>query len=437
MESQSNEVSNKENQSQGRQMAAKTCSSGRLPLRNARTNTDGGEKEKRGFMKRMLRGPGRGGGRKVVSPRNTSETGAGDGNEAPEAALPCPALSQSTSTLRAGGAKKNFVKANKLAAASARNLRSASHLKASTPGVSAGLQVTSSKLGGSSRSLNSTPGSGGRGGSRSRPRQFSRQLDSRQSFHFGSRSVKARDVSPAVTRKSLSSAPEIVVTPSIPKSVRRPRPPHQAGVLSARTEEEEEYLGPAHTSKRETIESLTVRLEQLTLEVEKTRRENSELMTRMEMSQKENKKEVESLSALIEKTSRKHEEDLKNVLEMSKCQLESQRLEFKEEIRKLLSFKDPVNKSKEKDGNVQSGKRGQDNFRNTSDRLLNKIQRLSARMSLQDSDMKELIEVKSWNERKLESELQKLDSAKKTPPGDCSDLLQSSGSRSESDLAAM
>ena len=329
------------------------------------------------------------------------------------------------------------MKANKLAAASARNLRSASHLKASTPGVSAGLQVTSSKLGGSSRSLNSTPGSGGRGGSRSRPRQFSRQLDSRQSFHFG-RSVKARDVSPAVTRKSLSSAPEIVVTPSIPKSVRRPRPPHQAGVLSAGTEEEEEeYLGHAHTSKRETMESLTVRLEQLTLEVEKTRRENSELMTRMEMSQKENKKEVESLSALIEKTSRKHEEDLKNVLEMSKCQLESQRLEFKEEIRKLLSFKDPVNKSKEKDGNVQSGKRGQDNFRNTSDRLLNKIQRLSARMSLQDSDMKELIEVKSWNERKLESELQKLDSAKKMPPADCSDLLQSSGSRSESDLAAM
>ena len=51
-----------------------------------------------------------------------------------------------------------------------------------------------------------------------------------------------------------------------------------------------------------------------------------------------------------------------------------------------------------------------DTFRNTSDRLLNKIHRLSARMSLQDSDMKELIQVKSWNEKKL-------DSAKRNPMG--------------------
>ena len=46
-------------------------------------------------------------------------------------------------------------------------------------------------------------------------------------------------------------------------------------------------------------------------------------------------------------------------------------------------------------------------------------------MSLQDSDMKELMEVKSSNEKKLESELQKFDSAKTRPAGP---LLHVSGS---------
>ena len=41
----------------------------------------------------------------------------------------------------------------------------------------------------------------------------------------------------------------------------------------------------------------------------------------------------------------KQEDALENI----KCQLESQRLEFKEEIRRVMALKDPVRKSK--DGN--------------------------------------------------------------------------------------
>ena len=108
----------------------------------------------------------------------------------------------------------------------------------------------------------------------------------------------------------------------------------------------------------------------------------------------------------------------------------------------MLSFKEPVNKKKEKDGSFQNSSISQvDSFRNTSDRLLNKIQRLSARMSLQDSDMKELMEVKSWNEKKLESELQKLDSAKKAPAGGSLLKIPTSGSdfisQSEPNLSSM
>jgi len=62
-------------------------------------------------------------------------------------------------------------------------------------------------------------------------------------------------------------------------------------------------------------------------------------------------------------------------------------------------------------------------------------------MSLQDSDMKELMEVKSWNEKKLESELQKLDSAKKAPAGGSLLKIPTSGSdsisQSEPNLSSM
>ena len=390
----------------------KSKSHGRLPLGSAKANageekrtgrdeSGAKEKERGGFMRRMMRGGG-GGGVRAVSPDQ-----------------PSPGLVQRA----AAGQKKNFVKANKLAASSGRNQRSASHLKAPGAVAGGGLQTTSSNLGGSSRSLNSESGSGDGG-------KFSRNQDSRQTFHFGrrERSNKARKdglSSPAVTRKSLSSAPEIVVTP-VSKSVRR----LPAG-------------GPAELSRpRETIESLTAKLEQVKLRVEESQRENSELRTMMEITEKENKKKIDDLTALLEKNSRKQQDDLKDLLEMNKCQLESQRLEFKEEIRKLLSFKEPVNKNKEKDGNVQTPSVAPvDSFRNTSDRLLNKIQRLSARMSLQDSDMKELMEVKSWNEKKLESELQKLDSAKKVPTSGSLLKIPHSGpdsiSQSEPDLSSM
>ena len=172
------------------------------------------------------------------------------------------------------------------------------------------------------------------------------------------------------------------------------------------------------------IASLTARLDQLQLVVE-------ELRNDQQISKTENQRKVAELAGLVENNARKHAEDLKNVLEMNKCQLESQRLEFKEEIRKLLSFKDSVPvRTREKNGDQSVAQ--PDTFKNTSDRLLNKIHRLSARMSLQDSDMKELIQVKSCNEKKL-------DSAKKNPLGRLLNVpdLQSCSSQSEPDLAKM
>lgn len=398
--------SNKENEE--RHQAVKSMSQGRLPLSSARANAgadtsrsrdDGSgakEKDRRGFMRRIMRG----GGGARAGPREGQPS-------------PSPNLGQ-----RAEGAKKNFVKANKLAASNSRSQRSSSYLKASGPGTTGSrLQVSRSTLGGSSRSLNSEPGSGERG-------KFSRSQDTRKTFHYTrtGRNFQARSTTPsssAVTRNSLSSAPEIVVTP-VAKSVRRLQAP----------------------SQRETIESLTAKLEEVKVGLEECQNENSELRTMMEISEKENKRKIDDLASLLVENSKRQQDDLKNLVEMNKCQLESQRLEFKEEIRKLLSFKEPVNKKKEKDGSFQNSSISQvDSFRNTSDRLLNKIQRLSARMSLQDSDMKELMEVKSWNEKKLESELQKLDSAKKAPAGGSLLKIPTSGSdfisQSEPNLSSM
>ena len=424
----------------------KTSRRSSKPPGNGADGTEGlpladGGKEKRGFMRRILRGAG--GGERPLGLRNTPENvgGGGEGEplRSPAAAaadqnppLAASSASQtaqqsSSASVRAGGArKKNFVKANMLAAASARNLRSATHLEshqqrqprslALTPtpggaGATAGLVSTSSRLGGSARSLNSEPG-------REEAGKVARNPELRKSFHFGKASRRPRETlevprRTVITRKSISEAPELLVTPPVPQSpaVRRARGLQQGLSLSS----------PAG---REMVESLTARLEQLQGEVE-------ELRNDLRISENENQRKVADLAGLVENNSRKHQEDLKNVLEMNKCQLESQRLEFKEEIRKLLSFKDSV-PVRPKESNADQNIAQPDTFRNTSDRLLNKIHRLSARMSLQDSDMKELIQVKSWNEKKL-------DSAKRNPMGRLLNVpdLQSCNSQSEPDLAGM
>merc|ERR1712098_791194 len=84
------------------------------------------------------------------------------------------------------------------------------------------------------------------------------------------------------------------------------------------------------------------------------------------------------------------------------CQLEQQRQELREEIRKLLSFKDlgPLTPSKD-------GEKGKSFM-----------------------DMKEMQEVKTWNEKKLENELTRLqDSSVKKQPTDKSRISVSEDSR--------
>ena len=401
-----------------------------------------GAKEKKGLMRRIFRG----GGERALGLRNTPDnvatdtgaqgepsrslTGAAtDQNQTPAASAASASLTgqQSNSTQRAGGArKKNFVKANMLAAASAKNLRSTTHLERQprnpplTPG-GAGLANTSSRLGGSARSLNSEPGSG-----REETGKTSRNPNLRKSFHFGKASRRPRETlevprRTVITRKSISEAPEILVTPPVSSSARQARGVHHGSTSPSLSSTAPASSGP---SEREMIESLTARLDQLQLVVE-------ELRNDQQISKTENQRKVAELAGLVENNARKHAEDLKNVLEMNKCQLESQRLEFKEEIRKLLSFKDSVPvRTREKNGDQSVAQ--PDTFKNTSDRLLNKIHRLSARMSLQDSDMKELIQVKSCNEKKL-------DSAKKNPLERLLNVpdLQSCNSQSEPDLAGM
>ena len=114
---------------------------------------------------------------------------------------------------------------------------------------------------------------------------------------------------------------------------------------------------------------------------------------------------------ILKMTKQFHEEKLE-MKEFYLCQLETQRLEMREEIRKILSFKDVSNKVND-DGEPKKS------FKDSKEKLFHKIQRLSARMSMQDLDMKEMQEVKSWNEKKLETELHRLqDSVKKPAAGD-------------------
>ena len=152
----------------------------------------------------------------------------------------------------------------------------------------------------------------------------------------------SRSPSPSVTRtrSSLRSAPQIVVTPRDYRSVRRSQPQSQAG-------SEEYNLGTIYTSKGETLESLTAKLKELSLEVNETRRENVELKGEVKETRRENEELKEEIKNIYVSNS-KHEDALENI----KCQLESQRLEFKEEIRRVMALKDPVRKSK--DGNVQT-----------------------------------------------------------------------------------
>ena len=82
--------------------------------------------------------------------------------------------------------------------------------------------------------------------------------------------TSSRSPSPRVTRSSLRSAPQIVGTPWDYRSVRRSQPQSQAG-------SEEYNLGTIDTSEGETLESLTAKLKELSLEVKETRRENMEL----------------------------------------------------------------------------------------------------------------------------------------------------------------
>ena len=88
-------------------------------------------------------------------------------------------------------------------------------------------------------------------------------------------------------------------------------------------------------------------------------------------------------------------EDIKSKLEESKNEMkdyflgmmETQRIEMRDEIRKLLSFKDgsPSSQSPSVNESTESKTKS---FKQNKEKLFSKIHRLSARMSMQDLDMK-------------------------------------------------
>ena len=128
----------------------------------------------------------------------------------------------------------------------------------------------------------------------------------------------------------------------------------------------------------------------------------SELKHDLEKSNEEKKEMVLGMKEEINLITQKFNVEKQELKEFFLCQMELQKQELREEIRKLLSFKDVGPMTPSKDG--EKGK----SFKDSKEKLFHKIQRLSARMSMQDLDMKEMQEVKTWNEKKLENELTRL-----------------------------
>jgi len=356
--------------------------------------------------------------------------------------------------------RKNFVKANVLAASSSATSRVVN--KSNKTSNNSELQVSGTSLQtsnisrkgkqfGSSRSLNSEPGT-----SSSPTTSFKRGIDqpARKSCHnYSTRSSKANvgvgGGKSQQTRKlnKRRSQTSIVHLHSdqrkkSPKPVRL-SPNNQARnenniseqnlttddfqgnqVLKSPTETNSSRRSSISRQESEIIKSLKQKQEHVQLLMENLQSDISELKHDLEKS-KEEKKELEVVfKEEINLMTQKFDVEKQELKEFFLCQLEQQRQELREEIRKLLSFKDLGPLTPSKDG--EKGK----SFKDSKEKLFHKIHRLSARMSMQDMDMKEMQEVKTWNEKKLENELTRLqDSSVKKQPTDKSRISVSEDSR--------
>ena len=333
-------------------------------------------------------------------------------------------------------AKKNFVKANVLALANTK-VKSSTHLEVPTVAISQG----GKKMSGSSQSLNSDPGS-------SSSHSFKRATDQQQrkSYHHLSRTSNygtvtrsgARSkttgvkVTPAssITPKSAAAAGAIRAKdgdtkspkPIRPSSGKR-RPEVSLKVPSISSSSRDGSTSPSEPVSRrssftgvesEVLRSLRQKQEHFQLLIENLQSDVTELRANLEDSEGRNRELTEEFHRELEALRSKNNEEKDQLKDFFLEHMELQRSELRDEIRKLLSFKEsspnhftvpgpdkPLGKSK--------------SFKDSKEKLFHKIHRLSARMSMQDHDMKELQEVKSWNEKKLESELNRLQDSVKKP----------------------
>ena len=332
-------------------------------------------------------------------------------------------------------AKKNFVKANVLALANTK-VKSSTHLEVPTVAISQG----GKKMSGSSQSLNSDPGS-------SSSHSFKRATDQQQrkSYHHLSRTSNYGTVARSGARSKTTGvkvAPASSITPKSaaaagairakdgdtksPKPIRpssgKRRPEVSLKVPSICSSRDGSTSPSEPVSRRssftgvesEVLRSLRQKQEHFQLLIENLQSDVTELRANLEDSEGRNRDLTEEFHRELEALRSKNNEEKDQLKDFFLEHMELQRSELRDEIRKLLSFKEsspnhftvpgpdkPLGKSK--------------SFKDSKEKLFHKIHRLSARMSMQDHDMKELQEVKSWNEKKLESELNRLQDSVKKP----------------------
>jgi len=327
--------------------------------------------------------------------------------------------------------RKNFVRANVLAASSSAPTRAAN--KNGKGSNNSELQISGlchqssnmsrkEKQFGSSRSLNSEP----------ETTSFKRGIDqpARKSCHnYSTRSSKANVGSVGGKGQHYNSRQFSKHKPQPPSNDQKkksPKPTRQSPNNQARNGnmDLEQYLSAedflrnqcqkspseATSSRRssiskhesEIIRSLKQKQEHVQLLLENLQSDISELKHDLEKSNEEKKEMELGMKEEINLITQKFNVEKQELKEFFLCQMEQQKQELREEIRKLLSFKDVGPMTPSKDG--EKGK----SFKDSKEKLFHKIQRLSARMSMQDLDMKEMQEVKTWNEKKLENELTRL-----------------------------
>lgn len=337
--------------------------------------------------------------------------------------------------------RKNFVKANMLAAASTK-VKSTVHLE--VPKGGGNLGQGGKKLSGSCRSLNSEPGvsvtlspasSSFRRGNVDQQRRTLHSFSSRQSI-IGASATLGRNSGRSRNPKTKTVPVSQIEAPNRDRrKSKSPRPRisnggNAMGVMlnfdqlpvlnqednsSSNTSGQVSRRSSFNGVDSEIVKSLKQKQEHFQLRIENLQTDVCDLRTSLDEAEKRN--------IDLENKNKFEMEDMKLKLDESKNEMkdyflvmmETQRSEMRDEIRKLLSFKDGSPSSQSSSVN-ESNESKIKSFKQNKEKLFSKIHRLSARMSMQDLDMKDLQEVKSWNEKKLENELTRIqDTAKKTP----------------------